>query len=198
VDVVTLEAVTKRFGSRPVLNGIDLRVAAGEAVAIIGENGAGKSTLLRICAGLIHPSSGTVAVQGRVGYCPQSAGLMDLLRADEHLVVFGRALGLTKERALVEGHALLAELGFRDGTQQVRHLSGGNRQKLNLVLALLGDRTVLLLDEPYQGFDHGAYVNFWDHVAGWRSAGKAVIVVTHLLTELDRVDTVVELFPEEP
>ena len=64
-------------------------------------------------------------------------------------------------------------------------------------LALLVDPTVLLLDEPYQGFDRGTYVNFWDHCAVWRDAGKAVVVVTHMLAELERVDRVVEL-PAHP
>jgi ABC-type multidrug transport system ATPase subunit len=72
-------------------------------------------------------------------------------------------------------------------------MSGGNRQKLNLSLALLGDPDVLLLDEPFQGFDHGTYVDFWDHVARWREQNMAVAVVTHMLTELWRVDRVVEL-----
>lgn len=79
-----------------------------------------------------------------------------------------------------------------DGSQ-ARHLSGGARQKLNLALALLGDVRVLLLDEPYQGFDHGGYVSFWEHVDRWRSGGLAVVVVTHLLPDLRLVDRVVEL-----
>ena len=64
-------------------------------------------------------------------------------------------------------------------------------------LALLADPAVLLLDEPYQGFDRGTYVNFWDHCQRWRDQGKAVLVVTHMLAELDRVDRVVEL-PAHP
>lgn len=193
-----LQGVTKRFGRTIALAPVDLTVASGEAVAIVGENGAGKSTLLRICAGLITPSSGTVEVHGRIGYCPQDAGLLELLTADEHLVVFGRAAGLTREAAQAEGRDLLVQLGFRDGSTQVRHLSGGNRQKLNLVLALLGHRAVLLLDEPYQGFDRGTYIDFWDHVGGWCRDGKAVVVVTHMLNDLDRVNRVVELRAATP
>jgi pimeloyl-ACP methyl ester carboxylesterase len=78
--------------------------------------------------------------------------------------------------------------GRRPGTSR-----GGTKQKLNLALALLGDPKVLLLDEPYQGFDRGTYVNFWDHVHRWREEGKAVVIATHMLAELDRVDRVVEL-----
>lgn len=169
-------------------------MTSGETVAVVGENGSGKSTLLRICAGLIRPDHGRVSVGARVGYCPQEPGLIDLLNADEHLALFAPALGLPRERALREGRRLLAELAFpvRDRSQ-ARHLSGGARQKLNLALALIGDASLLLLDEPYQGFDHGAYVSFWEHVAGWKADGLAVVIVTHLLTDTVFVDRVVEL-----
>ncbi|HEX6263523.1 MAG TPA: ABC transporter ATP-binding protein [Actinomycetota bacterium] len=171
---------------------LDLR--PGEAVALVGENGAGKTTLLRICAGLLRADSGTVHVPGRIGYCPQDAGVLELLTADEHMVLFGRAAGLSRQTALREGRRSLAWFGFPARERAVaKDLSGGTRQKLNLALALLGDPEVLLLDEPYQGFDRGTYVNFWDHVDDWRSAGKAVLVVTHMMAELTRVDRVVEL-----
>jgi len=187
-------AIRKSYGSRLVLDDVSLSVHAGESVAIVGENGAGKTTLLRICAGLIHPDSGTVHVQGRVGYCPQQPGLFDLLTADEHLALFAPALRMSRSDTIREGHRLLAEFAFpvADRTQ-TRHLSGGARQKLNLALALLGGASVLLLDEPYQGFDHGAYVSFWEHVARWASEGMGVVVVTHLLADLALVDRVVEL-----
>jgi ABC-2 type transport system ATP-binding protein len=192
--------VSKWFGRRLVLDEVSLSVAAGEAVAIIGENGAGKSTLLRICAGLIHPDRGQVRVSGRVGFCPQQPGLFDLLSADEHLALFAPALGLSRAKAIEDGHALLSEFAFPVAEySQTRHLSGGARQKLNLALALLGGAGVLLLDEPYQGFDHGAYVSFWEHVARWKADGLGVVVVTHLLADVALVDRVVELtIPRTP
>jgi len=186
--------IAKSYGRRRALDGVDLEARAGEAVAIVGENGAGKSTLLRICAGLLSPDAGQIRRSGRVGYCPQRPGLVDLLTADEHLVLFGGALGLSRRAALESGRALLASLGFAVGDGTVaRALSGGSRQKVNLALALLGDPQVLLLDEPYQGFDLGSYVDFWQHVDDWRTQGRAVVIVTHLLAELERVDRVVEL-----
>src|SRR5579871_1871840 len=192
--------ITKRYGRRLVLDDVSLTVRAGEAVAIIGENGAGKSTLLRICAGLTAPQLGAVEVGGRVGYCPQQPGLFDLLSADEHLALLAPALGLDRDSALREGRRLLAEFSFPVVERtQTRHLSGGARQKVNLALALLGAPTVLLLDEPYQGFDHGAYVSFWEHVARWTTDGLAVVVVTHLLADMELVDRVVELsIPPQP
>jgi ABC-2 type transport system ATP-binding protein len=188
--------VSKRFGRRAVLEGACLQAGAGQAVAIVGENGAGKTTLLRICAGLLVPDAGAVEVRGRVGYCPQDPGVLDLLTVDEHLELFGRAMDLSPGAALQAGHQILAGLRFPVGDKTVAsHLSGGNRQKLNLTLALLGEADVLLLDEPYQGFDYGTYVNFWDLVDAWRQAGRVVVVVTHMLAELTRVDHVVELPP---
>src|ERR1700733_2846860 len=111
---LALEAceITKRYGSRLVLDRASLSVAAGESIAIIGENGAGKSTLLRICAGLIRPDGGEVKVRGRLGYCPQQPGLFDLLSADEHLALLAPALGIPRAQAIAEGHALLAEFAF--------------------------------------------------------------------------------------
>jgi len=177
-----------------VLDTVDLDVQPGEAVALVGENGAGKTTLLRICAGLIRADAGTVTVDGRIGYCPQQATFLESLRVDEHLILFGRAHGLGRADARRRGQTLLAGLEFSaDPGQTIRELSGGARQKLNLTLALLGDPEVLLLDEPYQGFDRGSYISFWDQITRWCTAGRGVLVVTHLLAELDRVDRIVGL-----
>jgi ABC-2 type transport system ATP-binding protein len=190
--------IVKRFGKRLVLDRAELVLRPGEVVALVGENGAGKSSLLRICAGLLAADGGTLERRGRIGYCPQQPTLFDHLTAREHLVLFGHAVGLDRGSALREGDDRLAEFGFRGADATVaKEMSGGNRQKLNLALALLGDPEVLLLDEPYQGFDHGTYVDFWDHVHRWRERNLAVAVVTHMLTELWRVDRVVELIPPQ-
>jgi ABC-type multidrug transport system ATPase subunit len=193
-ELLAASGVCKRYGRKLVLEDAALSVRGGETVAVIGENGAGKTTLLGICAGLIRSDRGQVRVGGRVGYCPQEPGLFDLLSADEHLALFAPALGLSRREALDHGHGLLLEFAFPVGDRSpARHLSGGARQKLNLALTLLGGPPILLLDEPYQGFDQGAYVSFWEHVSRWKSAGLAVVIVTHLLTDTSLVDRVVEL-----
>jgi ABC-type multidrug transport system ATPase subunit len=188
------QGITKRFGRRTVLDGVDLTVGAGEIAAIVGANGSGKSTLLKICAGLVSPDSGTVTVDGTVGYCPQDASLLAFLRPDEHFILYGAGRGLSRSRSRRRGRQLAASLAWTGGgATQARHLSGGTQQKLNVVLAAIGDPDVILMDEPYQGFDRGSYVDFWDCLYRWRDAGRSIVVVTHLLHALDGVDRVLTL-----
>jgi ABC-2 type transport system ATP-binding protein len=186
--------ITKRYGRRNVLTDINLTVRAGEVAAIIGANGSGKSTFLRICAGLVSPDAGRVYLDGTLGYCPQDGGVQEFLRPDEHFVLMGAGRDWSRSRSRQAGRTAAAVLDWDASAPTLaRHLSGGTRQKLNLVLSGLGDPDVLLLDEPYQGFDQGAYLDFWQQVWRWRRSGAAVVVVTHLLTHLNLVDQVLEL-----
>ena len=192
--LLALRDVGKRYRRRPVFGGVNLTVRAGEVAAVVGANGCGKSTLLRICAGLVRPSSGTVQRTARVGFVPQDGGTLDWLSAAEHFALFGAVSGMERRRAVSTGEHLAGRLSWRPAGRQLgQHLSGGNRQKLNLVLGELHAPDLLLLDEPYQGFDEGTYVNFWHQVAAWRDAGRAVVVVTHLLHDLENVDRVLDL-----
>jgi ABC-2 type transport system ATP-binding protein len=186
--------ITKRYGRRAVLRDVNLTVRAGEVAAVVGANGCGKSTFLRICAGLLSPDSGEVVIDGALGYCPQDAGTYDFLLPDEHFVLVGAGRGLDRRQSRRTGRAGATALQWEPAPKvQARHLSGGTRQKLNLVMASMGEPQVLLLDEPYQGFDRGTYLDFWQHVWRWRDEGRAIVVVTHLLSQLDQVDTVLDL-----
>jgi len=195
--MLAIRGVGKRVGRRWLLRDVNLDLQRGESLALVGENGAGKSTLVRMIAGVDSSDEGSIEVAGRIGYCPQEPGLLDLLTPEEHLVFFGRGLGFDASESKERGRALLGEFGFRGPQLRVvsRHLSGGSRQKLNLALALLGDPDVLLLDEPYTGFDGGTYLCFWQHVERWQEEGRACLVVTHFLGERERVDRVHELVP---
>lgn len=192
--LLSLHGVGKRYRRRTVLSGVELTVRGGEVAAVVGGNGCGKSTLLRICAGLTRASTGRIHRTRRVGYVPQDGGTVDWLTAPEHFTLFGAAAGMAPGRSRSTGEHLAARLSWRpqpDRTAQ--HLSGGTRQKLNLVLGELHAPDLLLLDEPYQGFDEGSYLDFWQQVLGWRDAGRAVVVVTHLLHDLQNVDQVLDL-----
>ncbi|MEO7002148.1 MAG: ABC transporter ATP-binding protein, partial [Ktedonobacterales bacterium] len=143
--------ISKSYGRRQVLRDVGFRVAPGSLVGIVGENGAGKSTLLRILAGELRPRSGSVTVNGALGYCPQMVVLNDALTVAQHLDYFRAAYRIADTR---RAYALVDQLGYRQyATTVVGALSGGTQQKLNLTLALMHDPVALLLDEPYQGFD---------------------------------------------
>ena len=164
--------MSKRYGAHTVLADVDLELRDGEAVLLMGANGAGKSTLLRILAGLAAPDAGTVEVDGRLGYAPQDGGLIDQLRPAEHFVLFGRGRGLSRARAVQEGRRLAEQLGWDALAAPVAgELSGGTRQKLNVILAALGEPDVLLLDEPYQGLDLDSVQRFWELLWAWRDDG---------------------------
>ncbi|MGR4847412.1 ABC transporter ATP-binding protein [Streptomyces sp. LARHCF252] len=186
-----ISGVCKAYGRRQVLRDIDLDVPAGTLVGVVGENGAGKSTLLQIAVGHLAPDHGTVTRTGAVGYCPQRAVLNDAFTVGQHLRLFQMAYRLpTLERAdeLME---LLALTGCR--RQQVGELSGGTRQKLNLLIALMHDPQLLVLDEPYQGFDWDTHQRFWALAADLRDQGRSIIVVSHLLHDLHHFDAIAHL-----
>ena len=200
--VLRATGITKSYrrGARPrrrelaVLRGADLELCAGEVVGLVGENGSGKSTLMKILVGALDADSGVVEMSGRVGYCPQEPLLYERLTCDEHLELFGVAYGMDPAAVEASSASLYDDLGFaRWRDVQVAELSGGTRAKLNLALALLSDPEVLLLDEPYAGFDWDTYQRFWDLTADRRDAGRSVLVVSHFVSDRERFDRLVEV-----
>jgi ABC-type multidrug transport system ATPase subunit len=124
--------------------------------------------------------------EGRFGYCPQQVVLNDAFTVYQHLELFKAAYSLPDLRRAEE---IMEALRFRELAQErVGVLSGGTRQKLNLALALMHDPDVLMLDEPYQGFDWETYLRFWELAAQLRDAGQSVLVVSHLAYDVDRLD----------
>jgi ABC-2 type transport system ATP-binding protein len=199
--VLRADGVEKAYGSSlpfrervEVLTGADLAVRAGELVGVVGANGSGKSTLLRILVGDLAPDDGTVRVSGRVGWCPQETRLYDRLTVRETFDLFGEAYGLDDD-AVAEARDRLADrLDFeRYLDRRVDRLSGGNRQKVNLGAALLHDPDVLVLDEPYTGFDWETYLAFWELTDDLRARGTAIVIVSHFVEERERFDRVLEL-----
>ena len=192
--VLRLRDVSARRGRHTVLSGINLTIHRGEVVAVVGANGAGKSTLLQLCAGLLRASGGRIERTPNFGYAPQLDSLAPLLTVDEHLRLFGAARGIRQGRSISTGRRLLTRLGWTArGDQTAGTLSGGTQQKLNVALAQLDAPDLLLLDEPYQGLDALAYEDLWALISAWRASGAGVLLVTHLLRDVDLVDRVVEL-----
>ncbi|WP_371750488.1 ABC transporter ATP-binding protein [Streptomyces sp. NBC_01283] len=181
----------KSFARRRVLTGIDVILPGGAIVGIFGENGAGKTTLLRLLCGELSPDGGEVRRRGTMGYCPQAPVLNPCLTVEQHLRFFQAAYGLEG----VEGaESLLAQLGFGAyRTSLVGTLSGGTQQKLNLTLALMHEPDLLVLDEPYQGFDWETYLRFWALAERLRERGRTVLIVSHFAPDNSRFDSRYEL-----
>ena len=177
-----------------VLRGASLALYPGEVAGLVGENGAGKSTLMKILVGALAPDAGSIIRNGRLGYCPQEPVVYERLTCDEHFELFGHAYGMTPAAERRSRRDLYGALGFeRYAATRASQLSGGTLAKLNLALALLADPAVLLLDEPYSGFDFDTYLKFWDLVAQRRKAGRSVLIISHFVTDEERFDRIVTL-----
>jgi ABC-2 type transport system ATP-binding protein len=186
--LLTARHVSKAFGRNRVLIDAGLVIRPGEIAGVTGENGSGKSTLLNILVGRLRPDSGTVSAAGRVGFCPQEMHVFDTLTVRENFRYFAAAYGRADwpERMRV----LLGQLNFeRYADAPVNHLSGGTRQKLNLAIAYLHEPDILVLDEPYSGFDWETYLHFWDLTAELRARNRAVLVVSHFVHDRARFDS---------
>ena len=141
-----------------------------------------------------HPTAARVTHVGRLGYCPQEPLVYARLTCDEHFDLFGHAYGMADETAAAARDGLYETLGFaRYARTRADQLSGGTLAKLNLGLALMADPEVLLLDEPYAGFDWDTYLQFWDLVAERRAAGRTVLIISHFVVDEDRFDRIVDL-----
>jgi ABC-type multidrug transport system ATPase subunit len=179
---------------RRVLRGVSVALYPGEVVGLVGENGAGKSTLMKILVGELAADAGSVTRNGLLGYCPQQPVVYERLTCDEHFELFGHAYGMTLAQQRRAASSLYEALGFeRYAATRAAQLSGGTLAKLNLGLALLADPAVLLLDEPYAGFDFDTYLKFWELVAQRREAGRSVLIISHFVTDAERFDRIVTL-----
>jgi ABC-2 type transport system ATP-binding protein len=181
--VLEVNGLSKSFGERAALREVSLDVSPGELLAVLGPNGAGKTTLLSILAGITRPDSGRIErANGRLGWVPQQAGLYRRLTVEENLRLFGHMEGVADLEGTVD--RMLDQTGLADRRHDpVSALSGGNQQRINIAIGLLGDPSVLLLDEPSSGLDPSQRVRLWEFVAGLAEAGTTVIYSTHQIEE---------------
>lgn len=180
--------------SLPVLRGANLVLRPGEVVGLVGENGSGKSTLMKIIVGGLRRDGGSIRRSGLVGYCPQEPILYARLTCDEHFALFGRGYGMATGSVEQAAADIYAALGFGQwADSRVEELSGGTRAKLNLGLALLPDPDLLLLDEPYAGFDWDTYQRFWELTRQRRDAGRGLLIISHFITDEERFDRIYDL-----
>jgi ABC-2 type transport system ATP-binding protein len=183
--------LAKSYGSTVAVAGLDLRVAAGETVALLGPNGSGKTTTIGLLIGLLSPGGGQVRVYGMppsqavagglVGAMLQDAGLMPGVRVSELLAM---VRGLYPRPLPLGELADLADLGPLLGRRADR-LSGGQAQRVRFAAAIAGDPLLLVLDEPTAAMDVQARRNFWRQIRAFAGRGRTVLFATHYLHEAD-------------
>jgi ABC-2 type transport system ATP-binding protein len=184
--VLAARGLEKRFGGRVALRGVSLSAAEGELVAVIGPNGAGKTTLLSILAGIQRPDAGAIeSAPDRVGWVPQQQALYGKLTVAENLRLFARLERVPDVEGTVD--RMLEQTALRDrADDQAATLSGGNRQRLNIAIGLLGDPTLLLLDEPSTALDPRQRGRLWEFVLEQAAGGTSVVYSTHNVQEAAR------------
>src|ERR1700722_8759181 len=189
-QVVTVRGLRKAYGKRVVVDGLDLEVSAGEIVGLIGANGAGKTTTVECIQGLRRPDAGRIRVLGfdpvtdhdrlrrAVGSQLQRASLPDRLRVGEAVRLF----------AGHDGHGLIEQFGLEQRRRsEFASLSGGDRQRLFLVLALVNRPKLVILDELTQGLDPAARRGVWSAIDDLRTDETTVLLVTHELDEAEQL-----------
>jgi ABC-2 type transport system ATP-binding protein len=192
--VLKVENIAKAFGKNKVLRNVSFEMSPSALFGIVGENGSGKSTLLKIIVGEWKSDQGSISVEGRLGYCPQKTLLFSQLTVEEHFRYFAAAYEIEKAELLSRTESLMSYFNFRKyRKERIANLSGGTQQKISLAIALIHQPELLILDEPYNGFDWDTYVRFWDYTTHLKKEGCAILIVTHFITEKERFDKVFNL-----
>jgi ABC-2 type transport system ATP-binding protein len=199
--LLSVHAVTKRYGEREALRGVSFDAHPGEMVAVIGPNGAGKTTLLSIVAGVQRQTAGGVRIAsvGAIGWVPQQPALYSRLSVAENLELFARlewasagsgaraSRGRAPAQVQASVAAMLEQIGLQDrAAERVERLSGGNRQRVNIAIGLLSEPALLVLDEPSSSLDPRQRERLWRFICAFSREGRAVLFSTHNVAEAER------------
>lgn len=189
--ILQVEHISKAFGSHSVLSDVSFRLDAGQALAILGSNGAGKTTLLRIINRILEPDSGQVLFDGhplaqpdldRIGYLPEERGLYRRMRAGEQVCYLARLKGMSKTDAEAAARQWFDRLGAAEWwNRPVARLSKGMQQKVQFIAAVVHTPRLLILDEPFSGFDADNADMLRREILSLKAAGTAVLLSTHNL-----------------
>jgi ABC-2 type transport system ATP-binding protein len=195
LPAIAVSDLHKSYGSFEALRGVSFEVAAGEVFGLLGPNGAGKTTTVEILEGYRDPDGGTVSVLGvdpqrggrafreRIGVVLQTSELWPSLTVHETHAVFAGYYERARDvDEVIELVGLAAQRNAR-----VKTLSGGQKRRLDLGVALVGDPDLLFLDEPTTGFDPGARRAAWEMIRSLRSLGKTILLTTHYLDEAQQL-----------
>ncbi|MDX2220042.1 MAG: ABC transporter ATP-binding protein [Burkholderiales bacterium] len=198
--MLTVEGLKKTYGSRTVVDGVSMTVAAGRIVGLLGPNGAGKTTTVSMICGLTPADAGEVALNGqriggdaspvkcRLGLVPQDLALHEELSARHNLALFGSLYGVNGAALKSRSEEVLALVGLADrADDRPATFSGGMKRRLNIACSLMHDPDVLILDEPTVGVDPQSRNAIFANLETLRDRGKGLIYTTHYMEEVERL-----------
>lgn len=196
-STVSVKNFSLELGGKQIVRNLSFDVKPGEVFAFLGANGSGKTSTIRALIGLYEATSGKLHINGRqytakdartVGYLPEERGLYTRVSAIDNLTYFGEMKGMTRAEARQAGMTFLEEVGLADKANlKLKKLSGGQQQKVQLGVAVLGNPKLLILDEPTKGLDPVNRKLLLDIVDHYKKQGTSVIYITHLMEEVERL-----------
>lgn len=195
--IIQIENFSMKFGTKTVIKDLSFEVMRGEVFGFLGSNGSGKTTTLRALLGLYEPTAGELLVDGKqfavedgvkLGYLPEERGLYKKEKVIDTMIYFGRLKGLSKEEVRNFSMNYLERVGLSDKAKtKLDKLSGGQQQKIQLGVTIMGDPELLILDEPTKGFDPVNRRLLMNIIEERQKAGATVVFVTHQMEEVERL-----------
>lgn len=196
-DIITIKNFSMKFGKTEVIKNLSFSVKKGETFGFLGSNGSGKTTTIRALLGIYIPTSGELLVAGKpysvsgdvkLGYLPEERGLYKKESVIDIMVYFGQLKGMSRADAQRESLEYLERVALTDkATTRLDKLSGGQQQKVQLGITILGNPELLILDEPTKGFDPVNRKLLMDIIEEHQQKGATVIMVTHQMEEVERL-----------
>lgn len=200
--VITMRNLTMSFGSKQVLQGVNLDVYKGQIIGYIGPNGAGKSTTVKIMLGLVEGYEGQVKIMGqeigdgnveykrKIGYVPELADIYDSLTAQEYLTFIGELYGMDEEKVDEKARKLMKLFGIEDVYySRISSYSKGMKQKVVIISSLLHNPDILFLDEPLSGLDANSVMIVKEVLAELASQGKTIFYSSHIMDVVEKISS---------
>ncbi|GAB1371773.1 ATP-binding cassette domain-containing protein [Candidatus Kapaibacterium sp.] len=197
MGILKVDGITKTFGKYTAVNNISFEVEEGKIFGLLGPNGAGKTTTIRMITNILYPDKGTISIMGKptgpeiqniMGYLPEERGLYKKLKVIDQLIYFARLKEIPKDIALSRAKEWLAKLGAAGWeNKKIEELSKGMQQKVQFISTILHNPPLMILDEPFSGFDPINTEILKSIILEMKSQGKTVILSTHVMAQVEQM-----------
>ncbi len=197
MEIIQIKNVTKRFGDYAATNNVTFNVSSGRVFGLLGPNGAGKTTMIRMITNILMPDEGSITMfgekvgpahQNRIGYLPEERGLYKKVKVIDQLTYFGQLKGLSRADAQLKARTWLKKLDAADWeSKKIQELSKGMQQKVQFIGTILHEPEVLILDEPFSGFDPINTEVLKNIILDLKKQGRTIILSTHIMEQAEQL-----------